>query len=90
MGKFNISKKEFEIVKGYLQSQILIETLDEIEYDNVRELKYRTKNFLNYLKIEVEPILTSMYKSNPDFFVELTNKLRLDIESINKYFNICQ
>ncbi len=88
MEKLKITEVELDIVKAYLQCTILIETLDEVLNESTFQLKASTKNYLHFLKNKVEPIINSMYNSNPKLYEKMTNELRTNVDSINNYFEI--
>jgi hypothetical protein len=86
MKKLKISKKNLKIVKTFIQSQILLETLDELKDESSYLLKLETKKYINKLEEIVEPIILNMYESNPELFLKMSNELRKDIKKIQLNF----
>ena len=87
--KLNISLQNFNILKAYLQAQILLDTLDDIEDESRLNIKLSTKRYKNDLENKINEIVKNTFKSNPDLFDQLTSDLRKGINTINKHFTIC-
>jgi hypothetical protein len=86
--KLNISKKNLEIVKTFLQCQILMESLDSVNNESGFTIKHETSKYLKKLEKIVEPVILSMFKSNEKLFNRMINKLRKDINGIDNFFEI--
>lgn len=86
--KLNISKKNLEIVKTFLQCQILMESLDSVNNESGFIIKHETSKYLKKLEKIVEPVILSMFKSNEKLFNRMINKLRKDINGIDNFFEI--
>lgn len=81
------SKQDLALVKAFIQIQILIETLDEIEDYSVGQLKALTKKYNNALLVHSSPVVKSMFLSNPSFQEVLANDTRQKINELNQYFD---
>ena len=86
--KIKVTRKDMEVVKSFFQIQVLLETLDDVYYSTTFNVKKQTSKYLEFLKIEVEPILKSMYVSNPKLYQTIIDDLRNNVNEIEKYFKI--
>lgn len=82
-----IKLKDFNLLKTYLQTQILLESLDELEYDSTQQLKMKTKNYKLFLDKKIAPIINNTFKSNPKKFDDIVNSMK-NFEDLKKHFNI--
>lgn len=83
-----ITKQDLALVQAFLQTQILVETLDQVEDYSVGHLKALTKNYNNALKVHTNKVIQNMFLSNPEFYETLSNNLRQKINSLDKYFDL--
>lgn len=87
----NIKKTDYILLKTFLDLQILIEDLDEIN-NNIQfnEIKQKSNHYLNWIEREIVPIINTTFHTNPKLFEELLNNIRIGSKENEKLFNIIQ
>jgi transcriptional regulator of heat shock response len=81
-----IKKSDLTILKAYLQSQLLLETLDDVEDESRMSIKHSTKKYKDSLEKKIEQVIGSTFKSNPKMFDEIIMSMRNGVDNINNYF----
>jgi transcriptional regulator of heat shock response len=81
-----IKKSDLTILKAYLQAQLLLETLDDVEDESRMSIKHSTKKYKDSLEKKIEQVIGSTFKSNPKMFDEIIMSMRNGVDNINNYF----
>lgn len=89
MEKINIKQADYTLLKTFLDLQIVIEDLDEVNGDvRFKEIKQKSNQYLKWLEREVVPIIDTTFKTNPDLVQKLLNNIRNGSNKNQEYFNI--
>lgn len=88
MTKLKIKKQDFIILKAYIQAQLLLETLDDVEEESRMEIKKSTKKYKNSLEKKVKEVMKYTYNSNPTLFSDMMLEMKKYSDSLDKFFEI--
>ncbi len=86
--KLRIKKKDFYVLKAYVQAQLLLETLDDVEEENKMDIKRATKMYKNSIEKNVERFIKNTYLSNPKRFSEIMLEMKSYSDYLEKHFEI--
>lgn len=86
--KLKIKKENYHILKAYIQAQLLLETLDDVEDESKMGIKNSTKKYKESLENKVEEVMKNTYNSNPVLFSEIMLEMKKYSDSLNKFFEI--
>lgn len=88
MNKLDIKLQDFYILKGYLQAQLLLETLDDIEDESKMNIKHSTKRYKKDLESKITIIIENTFNTNKELFEKILIDMRNSNNTIDKYFSI--
>lgn len=89
MEKINIKRADYALLKTFLDLQIVIEDLDEVNGEvRFKEIKQKSNQYLKWLEREVVPIIDTTFKTNPDLVQKLINNIRIGSNKNEEFFNI--
>jgi hypothetical protein len=88
MEKLNIKQGDYNILKAYIQAQLLLETLDTVEDESKMNIKHSTKKYKKSLEKKVEQVIDSTYSSNPKLFSEIMLDMKDYLNCLDSYFII--
>ena len=86
--KLKIKKKDFYVLKAYIQVQLLLETLDDVENENKMGIKYSTIKYKHSLERKVKEVIKNTYNSNPKFFSEIMLDMKYYLNYLDKFFEV--
>jgi hypothetical protein len=86
--KLKIKKQDYLILKAYLQTQVLLDTLDDVENESKMDIKHSTKKYKQSLENKVNEVIKNTFNSNRELFSMILMDLNSGIDSIEKYFEI--
>jgi hypothetical protein len=86
--KLKIKKENYHILKAYIQAQLLLETLDDVEDESKMGIKKSTKKYKESLENKIGEVIKNTYNSNPTFFSEIMLEMKNYSDSLNKFFEI--
>lgn len=83
-----INRENYLILKAYIQAQLLLETLDEVENESRMNIKQSTKKYKNVLEPKIEQVIKNTFESNKEMFDKIILNLGKDIDNLSKHFEI--
>ncbi len=86
--KLKIKKKDFYVLKAYIQVQLLLETLDDVENENKMGIKHSTIKYKHSLEQKVKEVIKNTYNSNPKFFSEIMLDMKYYLNYLDKFFEV--
>ena len=86
--RLKIKKENYQILKAYIQAQILLETLDDVEEESKMGLKHSTIKYKKTLEHKVEEVMKNTYNSNSKVFSEIMLEMKKYSDSLEKFFEI--
>jgi len=88
MEKLKIKSSDYNILKAYIQAQLLLETLDDVEEESKMNIKHATKKYKTQLESKIEEVIKNTFNSNKTFFDEIMKTTQKNFDKINNYFQI--
>lgn len=86
--KLKITYSDLLILKAYMQSQMLLETLDDVQDESRLNIKHSTINYKGKLEGKINEIIKNTFNSNPNVFESILKDMRKGNDVINCYFKI--
>jgi len=86
--KLKIKLSDFLILKAYMQAQLLLETLDDIENESKMGIKHSTKIYKDSLEHKIQQVIKNTFKSNQQLFDKIILDMNKGLNSMKEYFEI--
>lgn len=83
-----IKENDYNILKAYIQAQLLLETLDDVEDESKMNIKHITKKYKKQLEHKITQIVNNTFNSNNELFEEIITNASKQIDNIKNYFEI--
>ncbi len=86
--KLKIKSSDLLILKAYMQAQLLLNTLDDVEEESKMGIKHSTKIYKESLENKIQQVIKTTFNSNRELFDEIILDMNIGLNVLEKYFEI--